>query len=118
MAQLRNHKYFKNDADVWGAKSVVTVGHNRTLHRDEAQGTLTGRLHGHAVVTLSRDGTVLLDPCGYRTVTTRQAMRDFVEALTGMGCGVSFAKGGFTARIGGMDYDEDLDGCITVTGRG
>jgi hypothetical protein len=104
----------KLNAVLSGDTCQATVGNNRTVYRvkDAAPAdkpTIVGALHGHEIVKVAQDlRTIILDPRGYRTVTTRQAMRDFVEAITGTPCRVSFAGGKFTAHIGGKDFAEHV----------
>jgi hypothetical protein len=90
-----------------------TVGNNRTLTR-AADGTLIGSLHGHQIVAVSPKDVITLDHHHYRTVTTRNAMKDFVEAMTGWTTSISFANGNFTARIAGTDYTAEGNGQITI----
>ena len=107
-------------AIIRGDKTSATVGNNRTLTRT-SEG-LVGMLHGHPVATFTETSDsegrliqITLDPCGYETTTTRQAMQDFVEAITGVRCGVSFAKGEFTARFFGIERKaHDNDGKISM----
>jgi|GEM_PF-5882348 len=99
MANLKNLHAFKNDTN--GKR--VTVGNNRQV--STTKGTTSCYLHGHEVVTLKRTpkgGNITLDHCGYQTVTTRQAMNDFMGGL-GVNGRVSFAGGDFNARINGQD---------------
>jgi hypothetical protein len=75
----------------------VTVGNNRTIEH-VGDGLHLCRLHGHILArvhcTNSGYAKVLLDTCGYKTVTTRSSMNDFMGAF-GVRGGVSFAKGSF-----------------------
>ncbi len=89
-----------------------TVGHNRAvMHvRCEHEDQIIGLLHGHPVFTITRlqpgalDGELILNHCGYPTVTTRQAMADFGTAAFGKyKVAVSFAKGEFSARLFGQE---------------
>lgn len=118
MAKITNHKYFTLSASVWGKKDQVKVGNNRTIHLNQRLNVLECKLHGHTIVVFDKAGNITLDPCGYWTTTTRQAMKDFVEVMTGMICNPSFAKGKFSARVGGMDYEPDDAGVIEIRGRG
>ncbi len=100
MAQISKRNLFTFDVDAWGCKAGqrVTVGHNRAI--ELCDGILSGYLHGAEIVQFQDAGDmvkVCLDPCGYRTRTTQQAMRDFCKAMR-LAVGVSFAKGGFSAR--------------------
>lgn len=75
----------------------MRVGHNR--HMRALAGAIHCKYHNSIVVSLYPDaGCFLLDPCGYWTVSTRQAMNDFIGAL-GMYGQVSFAGGNFKAHI-------------------
>ena len=100
------------------------VGNNRTVElHDDLGGNvngIAGKLHGSTVAYFepdheNHDTKITLDPCGYETTTTRQAMCDFVEGFTGVRCGVSFAKGKFTARVLGTDYTANDLGLIEIT---
>lgn len=78
------------------------VGNNRTVEFGH-DGTCVCRLHGHPVVQFHATDTSLtmtVDTCGYSTATTRQAMRDFIEAYTGYPTNVSLAKGRLTVSVG------------------
>lgn len=103
MAQLRNLDRIFSLAP--GAS--VTIGHNRTVTRVDAEGEpprYACALHGHTVATMiptARDAKacrVVLDSCGYRTRTTQSAMKDFCKAF-GLSVGVSFAQGQFWVRF-------------------
>lgn len=106
MARLKNTQFATFDAGTWGNRHTVTIGHNRTLAREvsKVDGSieLVFRLHGHPIArkTLAQDGNVYLtlDHCGYRTVTTREAMKDAI-GLFGYWGNVSFAKGEFTYGV-------------------
>jgi hypothetical protein len=83
------------------------VMHVRCAHEDQ----IIGLLHGSAVFTMTRhnpgslDGELILDHCGYPTVTTAAAIKDFGAAAFGPHkVAVSFAKGEFTARLFGQEY--------------
>lgn len=102
MAQLRNTKYFTFDPKVWGARSSVTVGHNRVLRFENGiLPKLTGELHGHVVfqATQALSGTIMisLNHAGWLTTTTIAAIGDFMEGL-GISGSASRAKGIFSAR--------------------
>jgi hypothetical protein len=90
----------------------VKIGNNRTA-RLAADGTDIFALHGHDIVTY-RSGTMTLDPKGYRTPTTAQAMRDFVAQITPRKFSVSFAKGAFNATLGGDFFLPDDNGQIVI----
>lgn len=65
------------------------------------EGELQCRLHGHKVASFRRgkEGLeVTLDTCGWLTVTTMAAMKDYLAAMRVKGS-VGRAKGGFTARV-------------------
>lgn len=102
MAQLRNTEYFTFNRSQWMGKSSVTVGHNRTLTlEDGLLPTLVGRLHGHVIfrATQALSGTIMvcLDCAGWRTVTTRSAIGDFMGGM-GIPGSASMAGGTFSAR--------------------
>jgi hypothetical protein len=109
MAKLKNTQFATFDRSVWGKKDMVMVGHNRTLQlvEDAIGQCLQFRLHGHCVVAFWRtnNGTfkLVMDACGYPTTTTREAIKDAVH-LFGYAGGVSFAKGGFKARLAVKPY--------------
>jgi len=90
------------------------VGNNRTVEHSATENTraIFGVLHGHAIFSLIDfgDGTgqIVLDPCGFRTVTTRAAMTDFLKAA-GYSAGISFARGEFSAGVNGQCYREDVN---------
>lgn len=92
---------------------ILRVGHNRWIEKYPANGFLHGKLCGHAIFELTDKGELTLDPCGYRTVTTRQAMKDFGR-LFGIAVSASFAKDGFSALINGADYEAGISGMIGV----
>ena len=99
------------------------VGHNRAVvHMDyENEEHIVGTLYGHPVFILAKHKSpgwgayrdLILDHCGHRSVTTRQAMGDFMRAA-GIPGGASFAKGSFTARINGCDHKEAANGRIAA----
>jgi hypothetical protein len=89
------------------------IGHNRWIECFSINGFLQGKLYGHAIFELTDKGELTLDPCGYRTVTTRQAMKDFGR-LFGIAVSVSFAKGGFSARVNGADHQAGISGMISA----
>lgn len=93
--------------------SNFRVGHNRWVECFSINGFLQGKLHGHSVFELTSEGDLTLDPCGYRTRTTAQAMRDFGR-LFGIPLRVSFAGGGFTANIAGAEYNVGISGMISA----
>lgn len=71
-----------------GASQIKREGHNRQSYT-MPDGTRRFRLHATDVVVLSADGlTVTLDDGGYATMTTRRAMSEGVEALTGIAVAV------------------------------
>lgn len=87
--------------------SRVTIGNNRQVQK-RADETIY-RLHGHPVVRVTAD-TLTVDTCGYSTVTTRNAIRDFIEAHLGFRVGVSFARGDFALSIPALGYDATVAG--------
>lgn len=98
------------------------VGNNReVLHvRCEHEDQIIGLLHGHPVFTITRhkpgslDGELILDHCGFPTVTTRQAIQDFGRAAFGpYNVAVSFAKGEFSARLFGQELQAPTGRRIT-----
>ena len=105
-------------------KSCVTVGHNRTISVNK--GVFCCFLHGNEIAQFELTDDphavkVCLDHLGYMTVTTRNAMKDFMNYFGVMG-GVSFAKGKFAVRYRAVDcryYDiEDAPRNVTfVAGR-
>lgn len=98
-----------------GDTCQATVGNNRTVFK--TRDGFGATLHGSEIVIL-RDGNprvLFLHPRGYHTTTTRQAMQDLGAALTGVPVSVSFAKGGFTARVGGQDLTPNADGYIVAS---
>jgi hypothetical protein len=97
-----------NRETIWIAPAgqSVTVGNNRTVTRGAGAGTnesrFTCRLHGHPVAVITCKGAsgvayVTLDSCGFLTVTTVSAMKDFL-ALFGISAGVSRAGGRLSVR--------------------
>ena len=92
---------------------AVTIGHNRNVER--VKGGFRCTLHGHGIAFFSElDASgiirVTLNDCGYPTVTTRNAMKDFARAF-GCTLSVSFAKGGFSVRFkNGAGAYNDRDG--------
>lgn len=117
MAQIKQSLV---NAVVQGQRNFATVGNNRVFRRDK--NTITGYLHMHPIVVLSMDdeGTwnITLNPCGWRTTTTRAAMKDFLQAL-GIKAGISFAKGSFSARLflegQWVDLRETANGAISFS---
>ena len=80
---------------------IVTVGHNRQVRKHNSQNFVC-YLHGHPIAFFSNmdaNGmcSVTLDHCGFQTVTTAAAMRDFLRFF-GVSGGVSMARGKFWAR--------------------
>jgi len=101
MAQLKNKWAFNQDTK----GELITVGHNRQVNTTETVSECF--LHGNMVVLYNHvTGLIHLNTHGYKTTTTRQAMCDFLSALL-VGGNVSFAKGQFTANIGGKIYKTD-----------
>lgn len=106
MAKLKNKQYATFDKAAWGRKTMVMVGHNRTLNiREDAIGgtVLEFRLHGHMVVEYVKQAngttrTLYMDDCGYAGPTTQAAIKDACS-LFGFRGSVSFAKGGFEPRL-------------------
>lgn len=86
----------------------VTIGNNRQVQK-KADGETIYRLHGHPIVRFSPDGILTADCVGYRTVTTRAAITDFVEAHTGYRTMVSFAGGLFHLAIPALGYAATLN---------
>jgi hypothetical protein len=93
---------------------AVAIGHNRNVER--VKGGFRCTLHGNGIAFFSElDASgiirVTLNDCGYPTVTTRNAMRDFARAF-GCTLSVSFAKGGFSIRFknaAGHYVDRELE---------
>ena len=101
--------------------TAITVGNNRTIEH-VGDGMHDCRLHGHRVARIKCTKTgyakVTLDTCGFRSVTTRAAMSDFLSAF-GIRGNVSFAGGKFWA-CWWMDGDdrkekESIDNAETLT---
>ena len=102
MAQLKNtEKLF--DLEIGDS---ITVGNNRTIARvkyDKAFGFKCS-LHGHGVAFIGIEGPhgecarVTLNDCGYPTVTTAAAIRDFASAF-GLSLSVSRAGGQWSIRF-------------------
>jgi hypothetical protein len=95
-----------NRETIWTAPEgqAVTVGNNRTVTRKDGAGEsyFECRLHGHPVAVIACKGAsgvayVTLDSCGFLTVTTVSAMKDFL-ALFGISAGVSRAGGKLSVR--------------------
>lgn len=98
MAQLKRVCLDK----IRGAAKPVRVGHNRHIGAED--GIFIGYLHGHNIFEWDpSSGTVCLDPCGYATVTTNAAMKDFMRYFRIEG-GVSFAKGRFSVRARSLAF--------------
>lgn len=124
MAEITKKNLFTFDVSEWQGKTIdrVKVGHNRELsfgyNGITQQPELRCYLHGHNVCTFTRipgDGIeVTLEDHDWRTVTTRQAMNDFLEAM-GLNGGVSFAKGEFTAYVQGVQKEGTDTGRIYYT---
>lgn len=100
-------------AKALAANYPVTVGDNRQVYNSPRDGAVYGLLHGHRIVTL-KGNTLTLDPCGYHTTTTRQAMHDLIEAVAKRPVRVSFAKGEFTAALHGEEFQPDANGRIAI----
>lgn len=87
----------------------LTVGNNRQVQWFAAAGVFSGFLHGFEIFQYApADNKVTLDPCGFPTTTTRQAMSDFLRYFNIPG-GVSFAGGKFSARVQGQEVETNHD---------
>jgi len=77
---------------------AVKVGNNRTTEKPNPN-VRVNCLHGASIMAVRYDypkRRIELHTCGFRTTTTRDAMKDFLDAETGLRWGVSFAGGKFT----------------------
>jgi hypothetical protein len=66
-------------------KSMLKNKSSRVLAKNTkiescGQDSVIVRLHGNAVVMLHESGKVALDSCGYKTVTTKRRMNQFLQA--------------------------------------
>lgn len=90
------------------------VGNNRMAQRlDDETRTIVCRLHRHPIVEFEFAGEtparIKLDRCGYMSATTRQAMKDFLEAQTGLIWGISFAGDGWGISCGGLNVSASFE---------
>lgn len=94
-----------------GLRERAVIGNNRTLERVE--GGHVFRLHDLPIAEADHD-TVIFDPCGHPTPTTRSAMEDAALVFGLPRLGVSFANGRFTIHMGGVTYLPTPEGTITL----
>ncbi len=87
----------------------IKVGNNREIQWYHIAGVFRGFLHGFEIFQyMPADKKVCLDPCGFPTTTTRNAMKDFLEYFNIPGS-VSFAGGKFSARVQGKEESTNHD---------
>lgn len=99
-----------------------TVGNNRVVIRGinhDGTRVIFCDLHGSTVVTVkwapfTAEMVLQCSLAGYPTITTRQAIQDFLRAF-GLSAGVSIANGMFAIRVNGIDYMTTQDETITIT---
>ena len=84
---------------------AVKVGNNRTTEKPNPK-VRVNCLHGASIMAVRYDypkRRIELHTCGFRSATTRDAMKDFLEAETGLIWGVSFAGGKFSVTCSARD---------------
>ena len=79
MAQMKATTFAEIE-EMTSRTGSCTLGNNTTAERN-ADGTITVRLHGHAIVTLRSDGSVTVTTAGWDTVTTRDRLNTFLPNI-------------------------------------
>ena len=79
MAKLKHTpKSYAEAAEVLGNRTSRKLGNNTWLERDRLD-VLVVRLHGTYIVHFHKDGAVILHTGGYRTVTTKDRINQFIK---------------------------------------